>query len=131
MKITNLTPLLNVESVPRSIAFYCDHLGFRVTQQWEDQGRVRWASLAADGVCLMLNEPHNADSDQRRNRQAYEDTVFYFAIDDVDALHAQLETAGVAVGKISNEHYGMREFYIRDPDGYELGFGTPIESQSD
>lgn len=126
MSLKGFAPLLNVENVSQSIAFYRDHLGFRVSQEWENDGRVRWASLDASGVRLMLNEPHNADSHDRRNRQTYEEVVLYFTIEDVDSFHARLKNSGVAVGSLANEHYGMREFYVRDPDGYELGFGTPV-----
>ena len=120
--------MLNVESVSRGISFYRDHLGFRVSREWEDDGRVRWATLEASGVQLMLNEPHDVDSRDRRTRRTYEDAVFYFTIEDVDSFHAHLRNSGVLVGAITNEHYGMREFYVRDPDGYELGFGTPISA---
>jgi len=126
MSIVSLAPLLNVESVPRSIAFYRDHLGFQLMHEWEDQGRIRWASLETADVRLMLNEPHNCLSDERRERGSYEETVFYFTVEDVDSLHKQLKEAGLSVSNVSNEHYGMREFYLRDPDGYELGFGMPI-----
>ena len=126
MRLKHLTPLLNVESVSRSIEFYRDHLGFRVSQKWEDEGRVRWASLEMSGIQLMLNQPHQVDSHDRRNRQPYSDAVLYFTIDDVDSLHSRLSGAGVAVGEVADEDYGMREFYVRDPDGYELGFGTSV-----
>jgi uncharacterized glyoxalase superfamily protein PhnB len=126
MTVKAFAPLLNVESVARSIEFYRDHLGFRVTQEWEDEGRVRWASLEVPNVRLMLNEPHGVDNRDRRNRDTYTDAVFYFTIDDVDSLHARLNSAGIVVGDLANEDYGMREFYVSDPDGYELGFGTPL-----
>ena len=126
MNISRFAPLLNVESVSRSIEFYRDHLGFRVVEMWEDGGRVRWALLESDGVRLMLNEPHGANSDARRNRRTYDDVVFYYTIEDVDSLHAQLVDSEISVAPLTNEHYGMREFYVRDPDGYELGFGMPI-----
>jgi glyoxylase I family protein len=126
MNVKYFAPLLNVESVSRSIEFYRDHLGFRVTQEWEDDGRIRRASLETSGVRLMLNEPHDVDNRDRRCRHTYGDAVFYFTIDDVDSLHTRLNSTGILVGDLANEHYGMREFYVRDPDGYELGFGTPV-----
>jgi len=128
MMIDRLIPLLNVESVIRSIAFYRDHLGFEVLHEWEDGGRVRWAWLEHGGVKLMLNEPDEAPSRARRKRGPYSDAVFYFHVPDVDALHERLKAADLALGELKDESYGFREFYLRDPDGYELGFGTPIEN---
>lgn len=126
MNIQRLAPLLNVEDVPRSIAFYREHLGFQVVSEWESGGRVRWASLEAHGIVLMLNEPDEICSGERRARGTYGDAVFYFTVDDVNALHRRLKHKQIPVGSLRDEHYGMREFYVRDPDGYELGFGTPI-----
>ncbi len=128
MNIQRFAPLLNGENVPGSIAFYRDHLGFQVLKDWESDGRIRWASLEAHGAVLMLNEPDEISSDERHTRGSYRDAVFYFTVDNVDALHHQLKKSGITVGSLDDEHYGMREFYVRDPDGYELGFGTPVKT---
>ena len=49
--------------------------------------------------------------------------VFYW-VDDVDGLYAELAARGAAVVYPPMvQPYGMREFAIRDPNGYVLGFG--------
>ncbi len=126
MSIERLAPLLNVEDVSRSIDFYRDRLDFKVAHHWEDGGRMRWAYLERGEIALMLNELQHATSEERRQRGSYQDVVLYFYVSDADEMRQRLSDAGVAVGGIEDTDYGMREFYLRDPDGYELGFGSPL-----
>jgi uncharacterized glyoxalase superfamily protein PhnB len=126
MNVKTLRPLLNVEDVSRSIRFYRDRLGFDVVFESEADGRIRFASLRNSGIELLLNEPGEVDSRDRRHRGTYADAVLYFTVADVDALHAQLREAGFPVSELEDEAYGLREFTVRDPDGYELAFGAPL-----
>jgi len=43
----------------------------------------------------------------------------------VDAAYAHLLARGVAVKETKVAHYGMRQFYVSDPDGYNLCFPWP------
>ena len=128
MNLQKMTPLLNVKDVSKSIQFYQDCLGFEVVQTWENEGKIGWASLEKSGIKLMLNGSHVISPSDRKNRQAHTDAVFYFYVDDVDSLHNKLNELGVEVGDIEDEFYGVRDFYLRDPDGYELGFGMEIKT---
>ena len=128
MTIQGMTPLLNVEDVARSIRFYQGRLGFRLEKLWENKGEIGWAQLECAGIRVMLNGSHRISPRERCKRPAHADTVLYFYVDDVDALHTQLRNLGEQVGELENEFHGIRDFYLRDPDGYELGFGTPIST---
>jgi catechol 2,3-dioxygenase-like lactoylglutathione lyase family enzyme len=48
--MTGITPLLKVEDVERSSAFYRDVLGLAIVNRWHDQGRLRWARLERNGA---------------------------------------------------------------------------------
>jgi uncharacterized glyoxalase superfamily protein PhnB len=49
--------------------------------------------------------------------------VFYW-VRDVDALCAELTERGATVAyPPAVQPYGMKEFAVRDPNGYVLGFG--------
>jgi len=52
-----------------------------------------------------------------------------FLVDDADALHAELSANGadVVYGPMIQESYQMKEFAVRDPEGYVLGFGEKVE----
>lgn len=122
-----ITPLLNVEDVARSAQFYRDVFGFEVVDSWKDDGRIRWARLVRDTLTLMLNE-HGEHSEQRRARPGHRDVVLYVTVDDADALHVRLAAAGLEPGEVRAESYGVRQFALRDPDGYELAITSPVGS---
>lgn len=132
MKMRELTPLLNVMDVHRSIGFYEKFLGFKVKTLWED-GDNAWASLERPGIKLMINGKTIKDRElgrrgrERSKRRTYSDAVFYFYIDDVEPLHTELKQSGYKVSEIEDEFYGVRDFFVRDPDGYELGFAAPLK----
>ena len=50
----------------------------------------------------------------------------YFRVDDVDELWKRLKDQATVVYPIEDFDYGMREFAVRDRDGYVLQFGRPI-----
>lgn len=125
MNINGLTPLLNVEDVSRSAAFYRDALGFEIENSFENEGRLLWVRISRGDVALMLNE-HGEESAARRAGSLYRNAVLYFAIDDTDELHASLVSKGFEPGELHDEEYGVREFGLGDPDGYELAFTSPI-----
>jgi len=116
------TPLLNVEDAETSLAFYRRMLDFELVSRWpEEGGPVRWARIARGELQLMLNQPEQAESSERRGQTAYSNALLVVLTDDVDALHRQLEQRGAEVEPPTNEMYG-RELLLCDPDGYWLSF---------
>jgi catechol 2,3-dioxygenase-like lactoylglutathione lyase family enzyme len=130
VNIVDLVPLLNVEDVGRSVYFYKDALGFRLDESFEREGSLVWACLSFGAVRLMLHQPPWADSDGRRDTRSYGDAVLFFWVEDARELHTDLEARGYEVGKLQGSERGMQEFYMRDPDGYELGFATSVAARA-
>jgi len=123
--MSQLIPLLNVEDVSLSVAFYARALNAEVESQWEDEGRVRWARVGFDGGSLMLNNPDGASSGERRLRAEFSDTVLYLMCENAAELRARLSDDRLPVGPMSKEDYGNDEFALRDPDGYVIRFSSP------
>ncbi|MEE8271897.1 MAG: VOC family protein [Alphaproteobacteria bacterium] len=128
MKLNALAPLLNVEDAARSIRFYTQTLGFDVVREAEIAGAIRWAALRHGDITLMINQSVRADSGRRRKRPSYGETVFYFYVESAPALQSTLKGRGVEVGEVTVEDYGLAEFRLRDPDGYELAFGSEVDA---
>ncbi|MGO1120901.1 VOC family protein [Rhodovibrionaceae bacterium A322] len=126
MILDGMMPLLNVEDVQRSLDFYRNALGFEVEQKFEDEGQVIFAVLTHGDLRLMLNCPPDPGSDHRRQRPSYGETVFYFRVPDIHAGHAHLVEGGYAPSPVERQSYGVDEFTLRDPDGYELAFGAEV-----
>ena len=126
MAITDLIPLINVENTARSIDFYAGALGFEVAQDFQDGDTTIWALLKCGAIALMVNQSDRSDSAGRRARPSYGDTVFYVFVESARETHADLKARGFPVGDVTAEAYGMEEFVLRDPDGYEIAIGSRL-----
>ena len=52
----------------------------------------------------------------------------YFSVDDVESLWERIRGHCTAEWGPEDMPYGLREFAIKDPNGYLLIFGSPIAS---
>ena len=121
--LESVQPVLMVRDVPAAIRFYV-RLGFELVSQ-NDPDRPRFAGLRRDGVSLYLQWHHPREWKPERHRPAYR-----FAVDDVDALHAQFAaTGGLAdATSVLATAWDTREFHLHDPDGNELQFYRAADS---
>jgi catechol 2,3-dioxygenase-like lactoylglutathione lyase family enzyme len=130
VSIQDLIPMLNVEDVERSVAFYQEVLGFELGCPEERIREWRWASLRKNGANLMLAEMGGPGLSAPRQGQPPEDAwpaEFYFYIKGVEAFHAVLREKGQSVSGLQVTFYGMKEFRLHDPDGHRLCFGEDTE----
>ena len=113
--------MLAVADLRRTMAFYCERLGFNPVNTFGSP-EPRWCMLERDGVKLMFNQPPAAELRDLPLR-AKDFQIFYFYPDDVAGLHATWNSAGLKTTELRVTIYGMKEFELRDPDGYWLWFG--------
>lgn len=121
MTLKTLIPMLAVVDLKRTIAFYRDQLGFAVINSLGSPDPV-WCMLRRDGVALMFNQPPDCN-ETTLPRRAKDFQILYFYPEDVRALHAGWQARGLPVSDLRVTTYGMREFELRDPEGYWLWFG--------
>jgi uncharacterized glyoxalase superfamily protein PhnB len=81
-----------------------------------------WAALCRDNVELMISLPNTHEPFEKPTLTG----SIYFNTTDVDALWKQIKDKVSVVYPIENFFYGMREFAIRDNNGYLLQFGQEI-----
>lgn len=135
LKIGGLCPLLQVFDMPTSIGFYRDVLGFEVIGPVPEGDECDWALLRLNESELMLNTAYEADArppvaDPARIA-AHGDTALFFDCADVDAACAYLRSKGIDVSDPVVQDYGMKQLYLKDPDGYEICFQRPIGIDAD
>ena len=101
---------LAVEDMARSLAFY-QQLGFRIVYGGLDStfSTVRSAEAV---INLAASPGHGARWWGR----------VIFRVDDADAYHALLVTAGFRPENPRDAAWGERFFHVLDPDGHELSF---------
>jgi uncharacterized glyoxalase superfamily protein PhnB len=117
--VRELVPLLFVEDIARSVAFYRERLGFEMTGVWEPEGRLAWCRLQRGGSWLMLQQACDEDGPAEGRGRGVE---FFFTCDDADALHAEFAARGLSLASPAVAFYGMKQLILKDPDGYELCF---------
>ncbi|MGH2501072.1 MAG: bleomycin resistance protein [Ktedonobacterales bacterium] len=130
MTLKSLTPNLMVEDVDATIAFYRDTLGFTVTGTAPDASPYVWASLKGGDVEIMLQARHSLEDElpQLTGKPLGASLTFYIGVDDADALHSAIKDKAAIIKAPMTAPYGAREFYAQDPNGYILGFSSPLSS---
>ena len=110
-----ITPVFPVSDVEAASHYFRDKLGFTIQQasgnDWE------WAVVSRGTSEIMLVPKDWAPGCSLR-------------VDDVDAVCAELlsRQAGFESGP-TNQEYGQRDFLVRGPDGYEIGFWGPLTDE--
>lgn len=111
--------MLWTENLKESIAFYSNILGFTCKEYNEDW---QWAALYINEIELMLAAP-NAHTNY--DKIGFTGS-FYFEVDDVETLWNQLKNEVEIVYDLETFSWGMKEFAIKDNNGYMLQFGQNI-----
>ncbi len=132
----NITPNLAVKNVKESINFYKDVLEFTLemavpkdksgfgSELDKDKDYI-WAMMKNGGAEVMFQESASFKEDIGDIFDSIGASIsFYIRVDDVNSLHDKLLSKVEIVKDIETTWYGMREFYIKDCNGYILGFGT-------
>ena len=110
----SLVPMLQSGDLDRTEAWYAGTLGFRVTGRAEG-----WLRLERDGAALMFMRNDHLGAPGATATQ-------YVTVDDVDVLWDGVKAGISPEWGPETMPYGMREFAVRDPDGYLLSFGQPV-----
>ena len=140
--VNSMSPNLMVTDVPKSLAFYVDGLGGTIAftvdpdHNSDMEGGILpgtiFASVRLGDGEMMLQERGNLAEDAPHafsvDDQPGGTFSLYFRVDDVDAVLGRLEarSEGVEIVKpLQMTWYGMKEVWVRDPDGYVITVGTP------
>jgi lactoylglutathione lyase len=127
---TKLIPSLGVSDIDRSVDFYRRFFGFRMIDSYEEEGRMVWCWLQVGDANLMLQQL-SADQQITLNPAIGQSWVIYLRPNDLPGLHAQLSKGGFPVSEIAQTSYGATEFFVPDPDGYELWVSVPAGNGED
>lgn len=123
-KIESMCPFFIVSSVPQSIAFYQEKLGFETIFKQPDT-KPFFAIVRREGAMLFLKSgeatplPNPArDPEMRWDADGY--------TPEPDALAAEFAERGALFSNpLKDTTDGLRGFEITDADGYVLFFGCP------
>lgn len=122
MKLKNVTPMLEATNLRQTVEFYSELLGFEIIGSFPDAENPGWVCMKKDDVVLMFTA-RNAHSKVETTTMT---GSLYFYPTNVDEVWEQLKDKATVVYPIENFDYEMREFAIRDCNGYLLQFGQEI-----
>jgi len=132
LRIGGFATLIQVFDMPTSLVFYRDLMGFEVISDAPEDGRCDWVWLKSGESELMLNTAYEAGArppapDPTRFA-AHADTTLYFGCEDTEMACAELRARGVATREPIVTDYGMKQVYLKDPDGYEICLQHPVDA---
>jgi len=120
--------VLLVDDVRRAIDYYRDRLGFGFEVEGYERLPDHYGYAERDGchvhfACFEGVGP-------RPNSEAVPPDMFdvYVWVDDVKGSHEELVGPGAdLILPPTDQGYGLREIRVRDPFGYVLAFGKPLD----
>ena len=120
-------PYFPVADLEQSAAHYERVFGFH--RDYVGGTPPEFAILSRDGLAIMLRVVAAPQQISPNERQGGTWDVFFW-VRDAEALHDELKAKGadVAYGPVVQEAYRMKEFAVRDREGYVLGFGESLSA---
>ena len=105
-----------VADLARAKRFYGETLGWALST---DEPQVAGFSFGSAYLVVLL------DGRAASERQYAGGMNIAVKVSDLDAQHARLAKAGLAVSPIAAQPWGERNFSFTDPDGYLWEYGQP------
>lgn len=125
MRIEASEAILAVRDVVEAVRFYVDVLGFGGEWLWGEPptfGGVRApAGDGGPGAHIMFNRMPDVAARVDGHQH-------WVRVDDPDGFYEKHKSAGAEiVDEIADRPWGMREYVVRDPNGYRLRFAGPSD----
>ena len=118
--IINSRYVLAVRDLELSTKYYLDVLGF----QRDPIAAAGWSFLTRDTVRVMLGECSDAQPAGELGDHSY---LAYWNIEGIDEFYRELVSKGALVtSPPTNKPWGLREFFLRTPDGHRIVCGQII-----
>lgn len=115
-----VVPVLATTDVMKTATYYRDVLGFAIDETFSGPD---WTMLWADQCQLFLSFNPTA-------AKTAEGQQILICVPGVDALYEKHKANGAEIiSDIEDKPRGLREYTVKDPNGYHLQFEAHIETQ--
>lgn len=131
--VKQAVPFFLVADIEASIRYYVDGIGFKMTKQWVDAGKLRWCWLEHGNAALMLQEfwreGHHSNVPTEKPGVG---VSICFICEDALAIYREITARGIQASRpfVGNAMWVMS---LTDPDGYRIDFESytdaPEESE--
>ena len=119
-RFSHFASVFPVDDLKKTAEYYRDKLGFTINFEW---GEPPTYAIVKRGESVSVHFTKKEDGYQPSKSQP----AIYIFVYDVDAIYKELTSKGVEiVNPINDREYGMRDFDIKDLNGYILAFSTHV-----
>ena len=126
-----------VENVEESVKFYTEVLGFQLAMAVsEDKSHVGqeiiegksyiWANVMFGDIGFMFQRKDSFEVDILPVESIGASASFYIEVVDIEKLYRKIRENAEVIKELDTVWYGTKEFYIKDINGYILGFSQRI-----
>jgi uncharacterized glyoxalase superfamily protein PhnB len=119
-----LTPNLMTDNMNATIEFYKQVLGFEVVMNVPEKQPYDWTMLRREKVILMFQTRTSLGEEIAALAELpiCGSLTLYIETTDIEQLHQRIKGKAELVQDMRRAFYGMREFAIKDINGYILVF---------
>ena len=129
MELQKLTPNLVVRDVAACMEFYCRVLGFQRGQTVPEQAPYVFGIVTHGAVEIFFNDQKTvaADHPMLGTRPAGGALTLYIEVQGIEELFQKMGQHGVKITMpMKEQFYGMKEFGMEDPEGWEITFAEKM-----
>lgn len=125
MKINSYYPVLCVENLTETAAFYKDYLDFQVVFENEWYIHLQMKENSHVNLALMVYDHETIPEAMRKKSEG---VLLNFEIEDVDRFYSKLKEKKVTMlQELRDEPWGQRHFITSDPSGIMIDVIKLIE----
>lgn len=126
--LKKLTPNLMVEDVNLAIDFYKDILGFELIMTVPEEGKFDWAMMRNGNVEIMCQTRSSLAEGipEFKEMEGGGALTIYMEMEGVEDLYARVKGNVEITEELHETFYGMKEFSMRDRDGFILAFAERL-----
>jgi uncharacterized glyoxalase superfamily protein PhnB len=123
-KLESLSPNLIAGSVNASVEFYSKYFGFKLVASVPETGTYGWAMVERDGITVMFQSLKSLQEDMPSLKFDKKGSIgtFFIKMKGIEELYDSLKGKLDFALEWRVTFYGMKEFGVKDPDGYYLIF---------
>lgn len=140
MKISKLSPNFEVNDIKATVAFYTEHFGFKLVMAvpesqdgidaaFDDHKTYVYAMMQNGAVEFMFQRSDTFKQDIvfAKDQPIGATVSFYMDVEGIKPLYDTLKAKHLPLTELKTTWYGMQEFYVKDLNGYVLGFAEKAE----
>ncbi|MEO9871533.1 VOC family protein [Ekhidna sp.] len=131
MKLEKLIPNLMVEDISLTLNYYHGVLGFDTVSTWPESGEeFRKAKVKKGNVEIMFQSEESLKKEipELRHDDPAGGLTLVIMVTDISEFYNHLYSSLDVVVTLKDTPQGMRQFTVRDVNGYYLTFAEPLEN---